>query len=182
MLVLFTVLSVLTLYWYGHTHQDSKFCAFAQAFFLEEVQANPIHFHYTIDNPSAYGVDESSLTLPVYQPGDAANEVYALSLAREELSAIDPNALNEENRQLYELLDSYLAASVSAAAYPYFSEPLSPSSGVPSELPILFSEYRLDDKADIENYLSILAQIPAYFEGLLVYEEERPPPASLCPT
>ena len=172
-LVLFTALSILTLHWYGRMHQDSKFSAFAQAFFLDEVQANPIHFHYTIDNPAAYGVDESSLTLPVYQPGDAANEMYALSLARKNLSAIDPDALNNENRRLYELLDSYLAAAASTASYPYFSEPLSPSSGVPSELPILFSEYRLDDKADIENYLSILTQIPSYFEGLLIYEQEK---------
>lgn len=172
-LILFTALSVLTLYWYSRTHQDSKFCAFAQTFFLDEVQANPIHFHYTIDNPSAYGVDEASLTLPVYQPGDAAGEVYALSLARKDLSGIDPDALNEENRRLYELLDSYLAAAASTAAYPYFSEPLSPSSGVPSELPILFSEYRMDDRADVENYLSILTQLPAYFDGLLVYEQEK---------
>ena len=173
MLILFTALSVVTLHWYGRTHQDTKFRAFAQTFFLDEVQANPIHFHYTIDNPSAYGVDESSLALPVYQAGDAANEMYALSLARKELSGIDPDALNEENRRLYELLDSYLAAASNTAAYPYFSEPLSPSSGVPSELPILFSEYRLDDKADIENYLSILTQIPAYFDGLLIYEQEK---------
>lgn len=172
-LILFTALSVLTLHWYGSTHQDTKFRAFAKAFFLEEVQANPIHFHYTIDNPSAYGVDESSLTLPVYQAGDAANEAYALSAARKDLSAIDPDALSGNNRRLYDLLDSYLAAAAQAAAYPYFSEPLSPSSGVPSELPILFSEYRLDDKADIENYLSILTQIPSYFEGLLVYEQEK---------
>ena len=172
-LILFTALSILTLHWYGRMHQDSKFSAFAQAFFLDEVQANPIHFHYTIDNPAAYGVDESSLTLPVYQPGDAANEMYALSLARKNLSAIDPDALNNENRRLYELLDSYLAAAASTASYPYFSEPLSPSSGVPSELPILFSEYRLDDKADIENYLSILTQSPSYFEGLLIYEQEK---------
>ncbi|MDE6404075.1 MAG: DUF885 domain-containing protein [Lachnospiraceae bacterium] len=172
-LILFTALSVLTLYWYGCTHQDTKFRAFAQAFFLEEIQANPIHFHYTIDNPSAYGVDESSLTLPVYQAGGAADEVYALSLTRKNLSAINPDALNEENRRLYELLDSYLAAAEQTAAYPYFSEPLSPSSGVPSELPILFSEYRLDDKADVENYLSILTQIPDYFDGLLVYEQEK---------
>ena len=172
-MILFTALSVVTLHWYGRTHQDTKFRAFAQTFFLDEVQANPIHFHYTIDNPSAYGVDESSLALPVYQAGDAANEMYALSLARKELSGIDPDALNEENRRLYELLDSYLAAASNTAAYPYFSEPLSPSSGVPSELPVLFSEYRLDDKADIENYLSILTQIPAYFDGLLIYEQEK---------
>lgn len=172
-LIMFTVLSVLTLRWYSSGHQDAEFRTFIENFFLDEVQSNPIHFHYTIDSPSSYGVDESSLTLPVYQAGEAANEVLALTQTREKLNAIDVEALSEENRQLYELLDSYLLASASAASYPYFSEPLSPSSGVPSELPILFSEYRMDDRADVENYLSILEQIPAYFDGLLLYEQEK---------
>ena len=62
-LALFTLISFLTLHWYNRTHQDAKFTAFAEEFFLDEVQANPIHFHYTIDNPSSYGIDERSLTL-----------------------------------------------------------------------------------------------------------------------
>ena len=73
-LALFTLISFLTLHWYNRTHQDAKFTAFAEEFFLDEVQANPIHFHYTIDNPSSYGIDERSLTLPVYQAGSARSE------------------------------------------------------------------------------------------------------------
>lgn len=165
--------SILTLYLYAKHHQDARFRAFAQNFFLEEVQANPIHLHYTIDDPASYGIHESSLTLPVYQAGGAVEEIYALTQTREELSRIDPNTLQEKNRRLYELLDSYLAAAADVAAYPYLSEPLSPSSGLPSELPILFAEYRLDDIPDVENYLNILEQIPAYFDGLILYEQEK---------
>lgn len=172
-LALLAFATVLTLHLYGKTHQDAQFRAFAQNFFVEEVQVNPIHLHYTIDDPAAYGIDEASLTLPVYQAGSAADEVYALSRTREELSHIDPNGLSETSRRLYELLDSYLAAAADVAAHPYFSEPLSPSSGVPSELPILFAEYRLDDAADVEHYLDILEQIPAYFDGLILYEQEK---------
>lgn len=172
-LALLTLTSILTLLLYGKTHQDTRFRAFAQNFFLEEVQANPIHLHYTIDNPAAYGIDESSLSLPIYQTGSATGEIYALSQARKELSHIDPNALQENNRRLYEQLESYLAAAANVAAYPYFSEPLSPSSGVPSELPILFAEYRLDDITDVENYLRTLEQVPAYFDGLILYEQEK---------
>lgn len=172
-LALLAFISVLTLYLYDKNHQDARFRAFAQNFFLEEVQANPIHLHYTIDDPAAYGIDESALTLPVYQAGDATGEIYALMQTREELARIDPDALQEKNRRLYDLLDSYLAAASDVAAHPYFSEPLSPSSGVPSEFPILFAEYRLDDAADVENYLDILTQIPAYFDGLILYEQEK---------
>lgn len=172
-LALLALASILTLHLYGKTHQDARFRAFAQNFFLEEVQANPIHLHYTIDDPAAYGIDESSLLLPIYHAGSATEEIYALSQARKDLSHIDPNALQENNRRLYEQLESYLAAAANVAAHPYFSEPLSPSSGVPSELPILFAEYRLDDIADVENYLRTLEQVPAYFDGLILYEQEK---------
>lgn len=172
-LALLALASILTLHLYGKTHQDARFRAFAQNFFLEEVQANPIHLHYTIDDPAAYGIDESSLLLPIYHAGSATEEIYALSQARKALSHIDPNALQENNRRLYEQLESYLAAAANVAAHPYFSEPLSPSSGVPSELPILFAEYRLDDIADVENYLRTLEQVPAYFDGLILYEQEK---------
>lgn len=171
--MLLALATIFTLHLYGKTHQDTQFRSFAQNFFLEEVQANPIHLHYTIDDPAAYGIDESSLSLPVYQAGSATEEIYAISRTREALSHINPNTLSENNRRLYELLESYLAAAANVAAHPYFSEPLSPSSGVPSELPILFAEYRLDDAADVENYLDILAQIPAYFDGLILYEQEK---------
>ncbi len=172
-LALLALASIFTLHLYGKSHQDAQFRAFAQNFFLEEVQANPIHLHYTIDDPAAYGIDESALSLPIYQAGSATEEIYALSQAREALSAIDPNALQENNRRLYEQLESYLTAAANVAAHPYFSEPLSPSSGVPSELPILFAEYRLDDASDVENYLHTLEQIPAYFDGLILYEQEK---------
>lgn len=172
-MALLALASFLTLYLYGRTHQDARFYAFAQNFFVEEVQGNPIHLHYTIDDPAAYGIDESALLLPVYQAGSAASEIYAISRTREELSHINPNALQEKNRSLYELLDSYLAAAANVSAHPYFSEPLSPSSGVPSELPILLAEYRMDDISDVENYLRILEQIPAYFDGLILYEQEK---------
>lgn len=170
---LFFFLCFFTLCLYSRTHQDARFLAFTEDFFLQEVLANPIHFHYTIDDPAPYGIDEASLTLPIYEPGDASGEIHALQLVREELSAIDPDALSEENCRLYELLDSYLAATAATAAYPYFTEPLSPSSGIPSELPILFAEYRLDDIADVKTYLSTLSQIPAYFDGLILYEQEK---------
>ncbi|MCX4341211.1 MAG: DUF885 domain-containing protein [Lachnospiraceae bacterium] len=172
-LALLALASILTLHLYGKAHQDTRFRTFAQNFFLEEVQANPIHLHYTIDDPAAYGIDEASLSLPIYQAGSAAEEIYVISRAREELSHIDPNALQENNRRLYEQLESYLTTAANVAAYPYFSEPLSPSSGTPSEFPILFAEYRLDDIADVENYLRTLEQVPAYFDGLILYEQEK---------
>lgn len=172
-LILFAGFSVATAFGYLHIHADASFERFTENFFLEEIQANPIHFHYSIDEPDAYQIDESQLKMPVYQAGTAADDVYALSVLSEQLDKYHSASLSDSNRYLLKLLDSYIDAVRLTAAYPYFSEPLSPSSGAPSELPILLAEYRFDDAQDVKQYLSILQQIPDYFEGLIVFEQEK---------
>lgn len=172
-LLLFAGFSAATFCCFHLGHADARFERFAENFFLEELQANPIHFHYSIDDPEAWQIDEARLKLPVYHAGEAADNVYALSRLSDSLAEFDPAKLSEANRFLYNLLCTYIDAAAHTAAYPYFSEPLSPSSGMPSELPILLAEYRLDTPEDVELYLAILNQIPAYFDGLIVFEREK---------
>ena len=172
-LLLFAGFCTATFYYYHQNHADARFEQFTESFFLEELQENPIHFHYSIDDPETWHIDESQLKLPVYHAGEASNSIYALSTLSESLSGFDASRLSKNNRYLYRLLSSYINAASFTAAYPYFSEPLSPSSGIPSELPILLAEYRFDTPEDADLYLSILNQIPDYFDGLIVYEKEK---------
>ena len=172
-LILFAGFTAATLFGYIRSHTDDRFESFTEDFFLNELQSNPIHFHYSVDDASVYKIDEAKLKLPVYHAGDAANDVYALSQLSEQLEKFDPENLSEANRYLYRLLRSYIDGVKDTAAYPYFSEPLSPSSGAPSELPVLLAEYRFDTVEDVELYLSILEQIPDYFSGLIVFEKEK---------
>lgn len=172
-LILFAGFCAATLFGYVHIHADAEFEAFAEDFFLQEIQANPIHFHYSVDDPSIYHIDEAGLKMPVYHDGEAGNDIYALSLISEKLAKYSGMNLSDSNRYLCDLMSSYIDTVSRTAAYPYFSEPLSPSSGAPSELPILLAEYRFDTVEDVEMYLSILTQIPDYFDGLIVYEREK---------
>lgn len=172
-LLLLAAFCTATFYCYQNNHADARFERFAETFFLEELQNNPINFHYSVDDPQAWRIDEAQLRLPVYQAGHAADNVYALSALSDDLAAYDTEKLSTPNRYLHSLLRSYIDAAAHTAAYPYFAEPLSPSSGMPSELPILLAEYRIDCPEDIELYLSILNQIPAYFDGLILFEQEK---------
>ena len=172
-LVLFAGFCAATLFGYVHIHADAEFEAFAEDFFLQEIQANPIHFHYSVDDPSLYHIDEAGLKMPVYHDGEAVNDIYALSLISKKLEKYSGMNLSDSNRYLCELMSSYINTVSRTAAYPYFSEPLSPSSGAPSDLPVLLAEYRFDTVQDVEMYLSILTQIPDYFDGLIVYEREK---------
>ena len=127
-LAIFAGFSAATLFGYVYTHADAQFESFTEDFFLQELQSNPIHFHYSVDDSSAYDVDESKLTMPVYHAGNASNDIYALSLLSKELEKYNGRHLSERNRYLHGLLCTYIDAVSKTAAYPYFAEPLSPSS------------------------------------------------------
>lgn len=70
-LLLFTGFIAATLLGYSHFHADAAFEAFAEDFFLQEMQGNPIHFHYSVDDPSRYHIDEAAIKMPVYHAGEA---------------------------------------------------------------------------------------------------------------
>ncbi len=164
---------LLTLFLYGRFHEDARFEKFAEKFFLTELCSNPINLHYTLADPAAWEIDERNLTLPVYHSGQASEELSEIREALRSLEKFHPENMSASNQYTYILLSSYLHAAAECSSYLYYDEPFSPSSGAQSNLPVLLAEYRLSSPGDIENYLSILAQIPAYLEGLTLYEQEK---------
>lgn len=164
---------LVTLFLYGRFHEDARFEKFAEKFFLTELCSNPINLHFTLADPAAWGIDESELSLPVYHTGQASEELEEIRDALHSLERFHPENMSAVNQYTYILLSAYLRATEECASYLYYEEPLSPSSGAQSNLPVLLAEYRFSSADDVENYLSLLAQIPAYLEGLAVYEREK---------
>ncbi|MBQ6806230.1 MAG: DUF885 domain-containing protein [Lachnospiraceae bacterium] len=172
-IMLLLLFILLTIFLYNQLNEDSRFEKFTQNFFHEELCSNPIHLHYTLADASAYNIDESTITLPIYTANQVLDEAAKIEQTISVLESFHPEKLSGDNQYTYVLLLSYLKASGNCASYLYFDEPLSPSSGVQSELPVLLAEYRLSTVKDIQNYLSILSQIPAYLEGIALYEQEK---------
>lgn len=164
---------LFTLFLFSRFHEDARFEKFAEKFFLTELCSNPVNFHYTLSNPAAYGIDEDTLTLPVYHAGQVLDEQEKIREVLSALKKFHPENMSVSNQYTYILLFSYLTTAEDCSSYLYYEEPLSPSSGVQSGLPVLLAEYRLSSADDIENYLSILSQIPAYLEGIALYEREK---------
>lgn len=89
------------------------------------------------------------------------------------LSFLDSKKLNEEERYTYDLLCDRLALDLEESDFSYYEEPLSPTSGMQSELLLLFAEYPFYTADDVETYLSLLQSVPDYVQGLLSYESEK---------
>ncbi len=150
-----------------------KFYTVCEKLFQEEMLANTLNMHYTLAYPENYGIEEYNAILPAYSKTDRAESGAALNKLLLSYKELDSSKLSPKDAYTLELLLSYLTLSHQMSSYSYYEEPLSPSSGMQSQLPILLAEYTFRCKRDVEDYLKLLDQTDTYFEGLLVFEQEK---------
>lgn len=153
--------------------EDQRFRAFTRQVFLSELSASTLNLHYTLADPSAYGLKQYPITL-----GSMGEEARLASAAQTEnylsmLAGFDREQLTAENRLTYDIFADYLNTAREMEPYYLYQEPLSPTLGIQAQLPVLLAEYTFRTKRDIEDYLQLLTAIPAYFDSILSFEKEK---------
>ena len=162
---------LLGIYLTDHTNQ--QFLSTCEQLFHEEMLANTLNMHYTIANPADYGITNYEAILPCYSAANQPANETALSAYLETFRSFDTTELTPENAYTLSMIISYLETSQALNSFTYYEEPLSPSSGMQSQLPILLAEYTFRSKQDVTDYLKILDQTDEYFASLLTYEQEK---------
>lgn len=145
---------------------------YVKEFTITQLSRNALDLHYTVKNPSAYGIYPDD-ALPIYQENEALSSYQAFEEELSKLSKIDVSALSEEEAFNYYVLSDYLEENMALEKYPYYTEPLTPNSGIHTTLPILLAEYTFYTEADVDNYLKLLSSVPAYLDSIALYEEEK---------
>lgn len=165
--------SCLTLFLFTFRRDEKRFASITASLFTEEMKANTLSMHYTIANPEDFGICGYRPTLACYAPGNAEKSRAALENTLAALGSVRTEKLTEPDSYLWKLLTRSLENSLELGNYPYFDSPLSPISGMQSQLPILLAEYTFRSKRDVEDYLSLLEQTDGYLSSLLLYEQEK---------
>lgn len=153
------------------TDDSRKFRELSEELFLSDLSNNTLSLHYTLAYPENYDFSDE-VVFASYQPDPDHGETDIRNTLNR-LSKISPDRLNEEDAYAYHLLVRYLNLRLSGISYSFYSEPLSPSSGMQSGLPVLLADYTFRNGKDVENYLQILDQTDTYFEGFIQYEKEK---------
>lgn len=143
------------------------------SFFRQSLENDALNLHFTLADPAEYGITLKSASLPVYSAEDAVASAQAVQKFSDRLLSLDPNRLKDEDRYTYDLLLSWLTLQQQGQEFAYYEELLSPSSGMQSELPLLFAEYTLRSREDVETYLSLLESTAPYLQGLSAFESEK---------
>lgn len=151
---------------------DRQFRTFTRSLFQTEVSANTISLHYTLRSPSDYGIAD----IPATYGSLSSDPVAAKASVRNILSSLqefDPATLSSENALTFKILDTYLKNASTGTDYLLYQEPLGPVSGIHTQLPVLLSEYSFYDTQDVETYLALLKETPAYFDSVIRFEQKK---------
>lgn len=153
-----------------NTGSFSEFCT---TLFREEMKSNTMNLHFTLKDPKAAGIDSYEITLGSLSGDSPHNQARQIKKLSEELKKYSHRSLKGKDRLTCRLLSDYISRQQNLAAYPYYDEPLTPSGGVTSQLPVLLAEYTFRNTRDIKDYLGLLSQMDTYFSGILDYEQKK---------
>ncbi len=153
--------------------QPLRFRRLADAFFKEELSGDTLSMHYVLADPQAYGIPADAVSFPAYSPELQTQAAERYLRYERTADTIPAFFLDDDSRLLLALLRDYLKTQRQEGSFSYYYEPLSPYSGIQASLPVLLAEYSFRSKQDVENYLSLLAQIPAFLDGAAAYEREK---------
>lgn len=151
----------------------NKFRVLSNELIKSAFEQDSLSLHFAFTNPSEFGIDDSIIRFPCYDRENYVSEKEEIEKTLTSLSAIDRNKLSSEARETYDILYHYLTEKEKGTDFPYFEEPLSPTSGIHISLPVLLAEYSMESEKDVISYLTLLKQIPTYFASLASFETDK---------
>ena len=132
--------------------------------------------HMYMDDPANFGVDPKSvnMTLGDLTPEYSAKATQEAQVFFDRLKTIDREQLPQEKQFSYDVLYDILEGlSEDTSEYFYLDEILTEYTGLHSNLPLSFALFELKNTTDVEDYLTLLSDMPRYMGQVLVFEQKR---------
>ncbi len=145
-------------------------------YFKESVTGSSFVYHDYIRDPDSFGIpepEEFSLGETVTSAASYEEDKKHLEDWITRLEAIDPSTMTEEQYFDYDyLLDNLVTSRVALDNYK-LSSSFSIMNGLQSGIPTIFTDYVLENKKDVENYIGYLNLIADYVHAELLVEQEK---------
>ena len=132
-------------------------------------------YHMFVNDPATFGIDPATvkMTMGEFTEEDSKRLGLEAGVFLEELKQIDREQLPEAQQFSYDVLEQILVDYSEETHYEYYYEPLTEYSGIHANLPLSFALFELKDTQDVEDYLTLLADVPRYMGQVLAYEQKR---------
>lgn len=153
--------------------EQAAFDEFTDELFVKKVQEDGITLNYTLSKPEDYGITNVTPTLGEFGVEASKQAIAEAENMNERLEEFEYSALTKDQQLTYDILEDYYRISDDEEDFLLYGEALGNTTGIQAQLPILLSEYNIDDKEDVETYLSLLLTVDDYFQQIEEYEREK---------
>ncbi|MGN0482074.1 MAG: DUF885 domain-containing protein [Lachnospiraceae bacterium] len=150
-----------------------SFDDFVDSIFRETLADDTLSLHFLFDHPENYGITNHTVTLGDASLSSIKKDRADLQSTLQTLSLYNYSTLSNAQKLTYDVLKDSLELSLKKSRTPLFFEPLDPLHGAPSQLPVLFAEYRFLDSRNVDDYLNLLSQFGTYFSSIETFEKEK---------
>lgn len=153
--------------------EQRSFDAYTNDLFVKEMQENTINLHYTLSDPESFGIKSHKISLGSLSKDSSKASTASIENISAALSNFDYDKLSTKQQLTYDILKDFCEKQLTASSFYYYQEPLRPTTGSQSELPVLLAEYAFYDSCDITDYLALLTCISDYFHQIALFEQEK---------
>lgn len=151
---------------------NTAFENFTYCIFKEEVASNTLNLHYTLQSPENFGITNPPITLGSFEIDESA-ALASIENLESALHKFSYKHLSEKNKLTYDILSYHFSTSKNNILFHLYDEPLSPTTGIHAQLPVLLAEYHFYSTKDVDTYLALLKTIPDYFSSLIRFEKQK---------
>ena len=154
------------------SNTDTAFKNYTLTLFKQDVASSTLGLHYTLQNPSAYGIENIPITFGSFDI-DNTTSLASIENCEAVLKKFPYKTLSKKNQLTYDILSSYLKTAKDGVSFSLYEEPLSPITGIHAQLPVLLAEYNFQTEQDVTTYLALIKTMPEYFASLIDFEHQK---------
>lgn len=141
--------------------------------FREEVADDSLTLNFQIKDRKKYGIEPSEPSLGEFSLKELKNSLLVSENRVATLETYDYDKLTEEQQLIYDIVYKMSKQNLESADFIEYSECLGPTTGIQAQLPVLFAEYNLYGKSEVEEYIALLKLVPSYFENIIEFEQNK---------
>ena len=153
--------------------EQRRFDTYTNALFIQEMKENTVNLHYTLADPEEFGIKNHKISLGNYAKEKSDETKAYLENMSASLSGFRYEALNTKQKLTCDIMQDFCNRQLTAAPLYYYNEPLRPTTGIHSELPVLLAEYEFYKPCDVADYLALLTCTESYFAQIAAFERKK---------
>lgn len=151
-------------------NEQFKFDLYANDLFVNELSSDALSLHFYLSNPKDFGIDNVPLSLGTYSYKNMADSQQYYIDQLNYLESLEYKKLLPNQQLTYDVLQNYFKIGLDFGDLCLCSEVLSPTTGIQSQFPVLFSEYSFANSKDIDNYLTLLSTLKDYYGQICKFQ------------